>query len=80
MRFNLLPIKHDLEKRRGEAISWAEIGRGSGVHPNTLSAILNNNARRIDLETLEKLIAYFNAQGVKLGIADLFAVQVGETA
>ncbi len=80
VRFNLLSLKHDLERLKGEAISWAEIGRGSDVHPNTLSAMLNNKARRIDLETMERLIAYFNREGLEIGVADLFAVAVKEAA
>lgn len=74
MRFNLLPIKHELERLRGKAVSWATIARESGVHANTLSAMLNNNARRIDLETMERLINYFNAQGLSISVADLFEV------
>lgn len=77
VRFNLLNLQHDLEKLRGKPISWAEIGRGSKVHPNTLSAMLNNKARRIDLETMERLLTYFRREGLNVGVADLFVLKEG---
>jgi DNA-binding Xre family transcriptional regulator len=75
VRFDLLSLKHELEKTKGREVSWAEIGRGSEVHPNTLSALLNNKARRVDLETLERLLVYFNDQGLDVTPGDLFVME-----
>jgi hypothetical protein len=70
--FNLFDLKLQLQKAIGSEVSWAEISRESGVNQNTLTSLLHNKARRVDLDTLEKLINYFNAQGLRITHADLF--------
>lgn len=72
MTFNLFDLKMQLQAKLGREVSWAEISRESGVNQNTLTSLLHNKARRVDLDTLEKLIAYFNAQGMAITHADLF--------
>src|SRR4051794_29267138 len=70
--FNLFDLKMELQRREGSEVSWAEISRDSGVNQNTLTSLLHNRARRVDLDTLEKLIAYFNARGLEITHSDLF--------
>jgi len=70
--FNLFDLKMELQKRIGGEVSWAEISRESGVNQNTLTGLLHNKARRVDLDTLEKLITYFNSQGLNITHANLF--------
>lgn len=78
MIFNLLDLKLQLQKTLGSEVSWAEISRASGVNQNTLTNLLHNKARRVDLETLERLIVYFNRQGLRITHADLFQTIVKE--
>ena len=73
--FNLFDLKQNLEKHRGKEMSWAEVGRRSGVHPNTLTAIQLGRARRVDLETLEKLYNFFHAEGMPIVPGDLFKLE-----
>lgn len=70
--FNLFDLKMELQRNVGGEISWAEISRESGVNQNTLTSLLHNKARRVDLDTLEKLIAYFNSHGMDITHANLF--------
>lgn len=73
--FNLFDLKKNLEKQRGEEISWAEIGRRSGIHPNTLTALQKGRARRVDLDTLEKLYHFFLAEGFQIAPGDFFKLE-----
>ena len=70
--FNLFELKMQLQQTVGHEVSWAEISRESGVNQNTLTGLLHNKARRVDIETLEKLIGYFNAHGLDITHANLF--------
>lgn len=72
--FNLFDLKQRLELLQGEEISWAEVGRRSGVHPNTLTALQRGRARRVDLETLEKLYQFFQAEGMVIVPGDFFKI------
>lgn len=74
--FNLFDLKQNLEKQLGHELSWAEIGRRSGVHPNTLTALQKGRARRVDLETMEKLCDFFEREGMPITPGDLFRVEV----
>lgn len=78
LTFNLFQLKQDLEKQKGVEISWAEIGRRADVHPNTLVAISKSKARRVDLETLDKLYNFFHAEGMPIQPGDLLAMERGD--
>ncbi len=74
--FNLFELKMRLQQHLGAEISWAEISRQSGVNQNTLTNLLHNKARRVDLDTLERLVGYFRSQGLDVTHADLFLTEL----
>ena len=54
-------LKCHLSRLMGEKrIKIAELAREIDVHRNTLGALYNEKAKRIDLEVLEKLCKYFD--------------------
>jgi hypothetical protein len=75
VQFNLLDLVHDLQKKTGRSrrYSWAEIGKEANIHRTTLRQMASNSARRVDLETLEKLVVFFREQGMHITVCDLFA-------
>lgn len=75
VRFNLFTLKQRLEIQKGEEISWAEMGRRMGLHHNTLHNLADNKTRRVDLETLERLLAFFGSEGMPVTISDLLLVE-----
>ena len=71
MRFNLFDIKLRLERTLGRDVSWAEVARDTGLHPNTVLNLANNKSPRADLDTLSALLRYFRGRGLEVGIADI---------
>jgi transcriptional regulator with XRE-family HTH domain len=75
LSFNLFQLKQQLENAKGHEISWAEISRQTGVQPNTLTGILKNRTRRVDLATLERLLTFFHNEGLAVEPGDLFVMK-----
>lgn len=79
VQFNLFDWRHRLEGETKEIYSWSRIAKEAGVHPNTISGIATNNATRIDVETVTKLVNFFRRKGIDVKSGDLF-VDVPMTA
>jgi putative transcriptional regulator len=47
------------EERENRRIRLAEITQATGISPNTLTPMLNNQSDRVSLEALAKLCSYF---------------------
>lgn len=76
--FNLFTLKRQLEIEKQREYTWREISHATGVHHNTLYNIANNRTRRIDMDTLGGLLAFFSAEGMPITPNDLFVVSDGE--
>lgn len=74
MRFNLIPLKGRLETATKRTYTWTDIARATGLHQNTLYNLANNDTRRVDLGTLEKVLAFFRAEGLNIDAGELFEV------
>lgn len=72
MRFNLARLKRQLEELTGREYSWSEIARRTALHRHTIERIAANQTRQVRLETLERLIAFFHAEGMPITVNDLF--------
>jgi len=56
-----MPIKIHLGKLLGERkMRAAEVARKTGINPNTLSSLYNEEVSGIKFETLEKLCKFLN--------------------
>lgn len=76
--FNLFKLKQQFQIRIGEEISWSQMAREIGLHRNTLERIGSNQTDRVDLETLAKILLFFNSRGMAVGVSDLFEVEISK--
>jgi hypothetical protein len=71
---NLFTLKRQLEIANRKEYTWKQIALDTGVHSNTLYNIATNKTRRLDLDIVEKLLAFFNRENMPITINDLFVV------
>ncbi len=72
MRFNLTRLRRQLEELTGREYSWSEIARRTGLHRHTIERIAANQTSQVRLDTLERLLAFFHAEGMAVTLNDLF--------
>lgn len=72
LNHNLFTLKRQLEIAKRREYTWVQIAAATDVHPNTLHNIATNKTRRVDLDIVEKLLAFFAAEGMPVTINDLF--------
>lgn len=70
--FNLATLRRQLETQEGRSISYRELADESGLSLATVYRMATNASTRVDTLTLKKLLAYFRAHGMPIGIGDLF--------
>lgn len=75
MTFRINQLRLDLQAQRGKTISWLEVGRAAKINSNTLYSLASNSQRRVDLDTLERLVAFFRSQGMSISTGDLFETE-----
>jgi DNA-binding Xre family transcriptional regulator len=73
--FNLFDLKQRLQLLLKREISLSQIARESSLHRNTIERIFHNKTDRIDLETIGKLMLYFQKQGLDVQPGDFFLVE-----
>lgn len=72
MIFNLYELVKRLEIQKGQNVPYAYVAEKSGLSRFTIQKIALNQATRVDLETLQKLVDFFAAEGMAITINDLF--------
>ena len=80
LNHNLFTLKRQLEIVKRREYTWIHIATATAVHPNTLHNIATNKTRRVDLDIVEKLLAFFAAEGMPVTINDLFTTTTREPA
>lgn len=70
LKYNLFALKRELELKTGVAYSWVKISNKSGVKINTVKNIAGNKTGRVDLENVDKLIKFFNSEGMPVTPSD----------
>lgn len=75
VKFNLFALQKRLELLKGEPVTREQIAEGAGLHINTIYNLFGNKSKRVDLETIEKLVVYFNNEGLTIDAGDLFTTQ-----
>jgi transcriptional regulator with XRE-family HTH domain len=71
---NLLGTIHRLEDRRARRYTYSDIADVANLNRQGVRHLLKAPPKRIDMETLAKLLDFFNAEGLPVTIADLFTV------
>lgn len=75
VEFNIWGLRKQLELLLGHELTYEEIARGAGVHPNTIYNLAANRSLRVDMRTIEGLLNYFRREGLEVGIEDLIVVK-----
>jgi transcriptional regulator with XRE-family HTH domain len=76
VEFHLFALIKQLEIKKGEKITVAEVAKKAKLHRNTVQRISDNETERVDLTTLAKLRNYFRSEGMPIDIGDLFTDKV----
>ena len=74
IKFSPLNQLAELEAKRAYRYNYKEIGDKVGLPRQTVRHIFTQNPKRIDIATLAKILAFFNAEGLNVTLSDLFTV------
>lgn len=78
VHINLLGTLHRLEDRRARRYTYNDIAVSAGMSRQAVRHLLKSPPKRIDTDTLGKLLDFFAAEGMPVGIDQLFVVTVSE--
>lgn len=73
LKFNLHTPLSKLEEKNGR-YSYAKISEKSGISRQGVRRLLIEGTRQIDIDTLSKLLAFFESEGMPVSINDLFTI------
>jgi DNA-binding Xre family transcriptional regulator len=71
-RFNVDTLLRKLAAQKNIDFDKTTVAELSGISRTTITAITNNKSKRIDLETIDNLLTFFEAQGMPITVGDLF--------
>lgn len=74
IKFTVFALVKDYEKRLGYSVNVSDLAQRIGVDARTMSAAMRGDMQRVDLTVLEKIFAFFRAEGMTATIADLFTI------
>ena len=60
IKFNLKVLIADYEVKTGERLSYRTLSDRTSINKNSIAAIASNEARRLDLDTLDRLCMFFD--------------------
>jgi predicted XRE-type DNA-binding protein len=63
-----------LQKATGDRLSDSEYARQIGITRQTFGALMKGEMLRIEIDTIDKLLDFFAAEGMPVTVADLFTV------
>lgn len=75
LKFNLHAPLSQLESRKGR-YSYARISDISGISRQGVRRLLVDGTSQVDVTTLEKLLIFFEREGMPITINDLFTTTV----
>lgn len=73
-RFNVDTLLRKLAAKNNRNYDKQFVAELSGISRTTITAITNNTSKRIDLETIDKLLRFFESEGMSVTPGDLFVV------
>lgn len=71
LRFDVEQVNKRLIASTAENWTLARIARSAGLPTATMYRISDGSASRVDLATVEKLLAFYRSHGLDVSIADL---------
>lgn len=74
VQINLLSALHRLEERRARRYTYNDIATIADMQRQTVRHLLKSPPKRIDTDTLGKLLDFFASEGMPVTINDLFTV------
>lgn len=74
LKFNLHKPLSELESRNGR-YSYAQISDISGISRQGVRRLLIDGTTQIDVATLDKLLTFFDREGMPITVNDLFTVE-----
>lgn len=74
VQLNLLGALHRLEDRMARRYTYSDIAHIADLNRQGVRHLLKNPPKRIDTETLGKLLDFFAAEGMPVSIDELFTV------
>ena len=80
VKFNPFTAIQRLEMLKQRPYTLEEIANASGIHPNTLARLTKGKVRRVDLDTLEGLMSFFEREGMPVELTDLLVVTKQQAA
>jgi hypothetical protein len=72
--FNLHTPLSKLESEKQRRYSYAEIAEIAGLTRQGVRRLLKEPTKQIDVETLNRLIVFFEHEGMPISVSDLFTV------
>lgn len=79
VKLNVFALLKDLEKQAGHNLYMTDVSAKSGITRPTWDKILKGESDRIEFRTLAKLLDFFAAEGMPVGVGDLFSVSVDDS-
>lgn len=71
---NVFRLLKKLEATTGNRFTNTLFAKKSGLSRVTVNGLMNGTTNRIDLATIDKLLAFFAAEGMPIEPGDLFTV------
>lgn len=72
--FNVDWLLRQLSAKNNRDYDKVTVAVLSGISRTTITSITNNENKRVDFETLGKLLDFFQSEGMPIEIQDLFTV------
>ena len=73
LRWNMFAVRGRLEDHLGRRVPLRTISEETGISQNALSGMMRGQPRRVDLDQLEALLAFFRAHGLQVQVQDLLS-------
>lgn len=75
IKLNFLELLQSLERQKnGRRYTYSEIADKAGLSRQTATKLFTGKSKAIDLATIDKLLAFFAAEGMPVTVGDLFTV------
>lgn len=73
--FKLFDLVNELERLNQKRYSWEAIAKSANVSRGTLYNMQANATKGVSLETIARLLAFFEAEGMPIRLEELFEVE-----